>query len=68
MKERVTSTKQIPCKLNRPLSWYEDRLNNYLEQYDEAKKNHRPDEAHRLRTNIAQTRARIRYYLANKGN
>lgn len=68
MKERVSSTKQIPCSLNRPLSFYENKLEMYLEQYNEAKKAHKPDVAHRLRSNISQTRARIRYWLANKEN
>lgn len=67
-KERGTSGRQLPCKLNRPLSWYEDRLNKYLAEYDEAKKNHDADRAHKLRTNIANLKAKIRYYVANKGN
>lgn len=68
IKERDVNTRQIPCKLSRPLSWYEDRLNKYVALYEEAKKNHRPDLAHKYRTNISQTRARIRYYIANKEN
>lgn len=66
-KERPTSNKQIPCKLNKPLSWYENRLNNYLAEYDEAKRNHDAAAAHRLRANIASMKAKIRYYIANKG-
>lgn len=66
-KERPTSNKQIPCKLNKPLSWYENRLNNYLAEYDEAKRNRDAAAAHRLRANIANMKAKIRYYVANKG-
>ena len=66
-KERGTSNKQLPCKLNKPLSWYEDRLNKYLAEYNDAKKNHDADRAHKLRTNIANIKAKIRYYVANKG-
>lgn len=66
VKERGESTKQLECSLKKPLSWYEDRLKEYLGQYEEAKKNHEANEAHRLRTNIANLRAKIRYYLAHK--
>ena len=66
MKERGNSTKQIPCSLKRPLSFYENKLNAYLAEYEEAKKNHEADRAHHLRANIANTRARIRYYIAHK--
>lgn len=66
-KERGTSTKQIKCSLKRPLSWYENRLNMYLEKYNEAKANHDANLAHKLRTNIADTKARIRYHIAHKG-
>lgn len=67
VKERGESTKQMTCSLKRPLSWYENRLNGYLVEYEEAKRNHEADRAHKLRTNIANTKARIRYYVANKG-
>ena len=65
-KERGVSTRQMKCSLKRPLSWYEDRLNMYLAKYDEAKKNHDANLVHKLRTNIADTKARIRYWLANQ--
>ena len=61
-KERGISTKQIPCMLNKPLSFYEDKLNKYLTEYEQAKKEHNAKECHRLRTNIAHTKANIRYY------
>lgn len=56
----------MKCSLKKPLSWYEDRLSMYLERYEEAKKNHDANEAHKLRTNIANLKAKIRYYLAHK--
>ena len=64
-KERIESTKQLKCKLNKPLSFYECKINSYLEKYNEAKKNHDVELAHKLRANIFQTRARIRYYKAH---
>jgi hypothetical protein len=67
-KERGNSTRLLPCKLNKPLSWYENRLNKYVEEYEEAKKNHDAVRAHSLRTNIANIKAKISYYIANKEN
>lgn len=58
-------TKQIKCNINRPLSFYEEKLNNYEVRYEEAKANHDADKCHKLRANIFQTRARIRYYKAH---
>ena len=65
-KERGISDKQVYCKLDRPLSYYENKLNNYLLEYEEAKANHNAEECHRLRSNISQAKARLRYYLAHK--
>lgn len=66
-KEREASGRQVKCSLKKPLSWYENRLNMYLAEYDKAKSNHDANEAHRLRANISNTKAKIRYYVANKG-
>lgn len=65
-KERDESTKQLKCKLDRPLSYYEDKLNYYIAEYEKAKKEHRANDAHHLRCNVAQTKARIRYWKAHK--
>lgn len=65
-KEKGVSTKEIPCKLDRPLSFYENKLNNYLEQYDEAKKTHNADLCHKLRINISTQKAKTRYWLSHK--
>lgn len=65
-KERPASTKQLYCNLNKPLSFYEDKLQNYVAKYEEAKKNHQSDLCHKLRTNIANTKARIRYWKAHQ--
>lgn len=65
-KERGESTKQLKCKLNKPLSFYEDKLNNYLIEYEVAKANHDADTAHNLRSNIANMKAKIRYWKANQ--
>lgn len=65
-KERPESIKQLYCNLNKPLSFYEDKLDRYLERYEKAKKEHDADLCHKLRTNIANTKARIRYWKANQ--
>lgn len=65
-KEREESTKEIPCKLDRPRSYYENKLAMYEELYEEAKANKDAKKAHHLRSNIAQTRARLRYYDNHK--
>lgn len=59
------SSNQIKCNINKPLSFYEEKLNNYELRYEEAKANHDADLVHNLRANIYQTRARIRYYKAH---
>lgn len=61
-KERVCNVKQIKCKLSRPKEYYETKLNQYLKAYERAKLNKQPELAHKLRTNIANTKARLRYY------
>lgn len=61
-KERKTSTREEKCKLDRPRSYYEDKLSKYEALYEEAKANKDADKAHHLRSNIAQTRAKLRYY------
>lgn len=65
-KERPESTKEIPCKLDRPRSYYEEKLAKYEELYEAAKANKEVDKAHHLRSNIAQTRARLRYWDSHK--
>lgn len=64
-KERGESNKQLKCKLNKPLSFYENKLNMYLEQYEQAKKDHNADLCHKLRANVANMKAKIRYYKDN---
>ena len=54
--------KELKCKLNKPRGFYEDKLAKYEALYEEAKTNHNAKEVHKLRSNIANTRARLRYY------
>ena len=66
MKDREASTKEIKCKLDRPLSYYEDKLTYYEDLYQKAVKEHNQEEARRQRANIYQQRAKIRYWLSHK--
>lgn len=61
-KERGESTREIYCKLDRPRSYYEEKLAKYEALYEAAKDNGNADEAHKQRSNIANIRARLRYY------
>lgn len=65
-KERPESNKELYCNLAKPLSFYENKLMNYLLKYEEAKKNHDAAACHTLRGNIANTKARIRYWKAHQ--
>ena len=55
-------TLEIKCQLNKPRSFYEEKLTKYEAEYEEAKATSDAERAHHLRSNIAQTRARLRYY------
>lgn len=57
-----TSTYELKCNLNKPRSFYENKLEGYTLAYEQAKKDKDAKAAHLLRTNIAHTRARLRYY------
>lgn len=59
------STRILKCKLDRQLSYYTDKLEKYLYQYELAKKSGLQELAHKLRSNISQTKARIRYWKLN---
>ena len=62
-KGRVHNVKRIKCNVNKPLSFYMNKLNKYLDKYKAAKEAKQTDLVHKLRTNISHTRARIRYWL-----
>ena len=66
MKEREASTKQLKCRLDKPISYYEDKLAHYEDLYKKAVKEHNQEEARKQRANIYGQRARSRYWLAHK--
>jgi hypothetical protein len=53
---------EIKCDLTKPRSHFENKLLGYLMAYEQAKKDKDDKATHRLRGNISQTRARLRYY------
>ena len=65
-KDREASTKELKCKLDRPLSYYEDKLAYYEDLYKKAIKEHNQEEARKQRANTFGQRARIRYWLSHK--
>lgn len=65
-KDRDCNTREIKCKLDRPRSFYEDKLAGYEELYLKAKDEGRAAEAHKQRTNIANVKARLRYWDSHR--
>lgn len=65
-KEKGVSTKQVKCMLNKPRSFYEDKVAKYEALYEEAKANKDAYAAHKQRANLAQARARLRYWDSHK--
>jgi hypothetical protein len=55
-------TSEVKCQLNKPRSFYEEKLTKYEAEYEEAKATGDADKTHKLRANISQCRARLRYY------
>lgn len=58
--------KETKCQMTKPRKFYEDKLEKFLEEYEEAKKNSEADRVHHLRSKISQTRARLRYWDSHK--
>ena len=63
---KIKSTKELKCRLDRPLSHYEDRLTYYKDLYQKAVNEGDQKEARRQKSNIYYQRARIRYWLSHK--
>lgn len=53
---------ELKCNLNQPRSHYENKLEKYTIAYEQAKKDKDAKAAHKYRCNVAQVRARLRYY------
>lgn len=66
IKDRKASIVEFKCKLDRPLSYYEDKLAYYEDLYQKAIKEGNQEEARKQRVNTFGQRARIRYWLSHK--
>ena len=65
-KDREESIRELKCKLDRPLSYYEDKLAYYEDLYQKAVKEGNQEEAHKQRANTYTQRAKIRYWLSHR--
>ena len=66
IKDRKASTKEIKCKLNKPISYYEDKLAHYEDLYQKAMKDGDKKEIRKQALNTYIQRAKIRYWLSHK--
>ena len=66
IKDRKASTTELKCKLNKPLSYYEDKLIYYEDLYQKAMKDHNRKDVKRRLKNIYDQKAKIRYWLSHK--
>lgn len=57
--------RQMKCKLNKPRSFYEDKLSKYTVLYEKAKEEGNATEAHKQRSNVSNARAKLNYYDAH---
>jgi len=61
-KDRECDVWEMKCRLNKPRRFYEEKLEMYEELYRNAKLAKDADKVHKLRANISQSRARLRYW------
>ena len=66
IKDREASTKELKCRLDKPISYYEDKLAYYEDLYQKAMKDGDKKEIHKQANNTYIQRAKIRYWLAHK--
>ena len=58
-KEKEISTYMLRPAKRKSIEYYEEKLYKYLKEYEEAKKAHQAERAHKLRSNISQQKAKI---------
>lgn len=61
-KGRECDVWEMKCRLDKPRSFYERKLEDYEWEYGIAKLQKDAKKVHKLRTNISQSRARLRYW------
>ena len=65
-KDRKASTRELKCRLDKPISYYEDKLAYYEDLYKKAMKDGDKKEARRQSVYTYTQRAKIRYWLSHK--
>ena len=66
IKDRKASFREVKCRLDKPISYYEDKLIYYEDLYKKAMKNGDKKEIRKQANNTCNQRARIRYWLSHK--
>ncbi len=61
-KNMQLSTVELPCKIDRPRSYYEDKLLQFTQKYEAAKEAGDVKLCHKLRCQLHQYRAKLRYW------
>ena len=58
--------RELKCKLTFPRSHYEEKLIDFIEKYEEAKIEGDPKKCHKFRSQVANYRAKLRYWDSHK--
>ena len=66
IKNPRASFRELKCKLDKPLSYYEDKLSYYEDLLKKATKDGNQKEARKQRINTNNQKAKIRYWLSHK--
>ena len=66
IKDPRTSFREVKCRLDKPISYYEDKLTYYEDLYKKAMKNGDKKEIRKQANNTCNQRAKIRYWLSHK--
>lgn len=66
-KERVCNVREMKCNMHKPRGFYEGLLKKYEALHESAKLEGNSEEAHKQRTNIANMKAKLRYFDSHVG-
>ena len=66
IKDREASIVELKCRLDKPISYYEDKLAHYEDLYKKSMKDGNRKDAKRRLKNIFDQRAKIRYWLSHR--
>ena len=66
IKNPRTSFRELKCRLDKPISYYEEKLTYYEDLYKKAMKNGDKKEIRKQANNTCNQRSKIRYWLSHK--